>query len=71
MNVLQVPESQLWGRPVSVDGNPRDDRPGKKRRKYIARAWYVSFQSKNIPKTFCTEVHDQQRVQAAQDQVQW
>lgn len=41
MDILQMSESQYWDKPISVDENLRDDRPRKKRRKYIARAWYV------------------------------
>lgn len=47
-----MPETQFWAKEASVEGDSRDDRPRKKRRKYIARAWYVVRQSTDPVKLF-------------------
>lgn len=46
MDLLQTSAAHSWEQPPSVDEHqdePLDERPRKKRRKYIARAWYVPF----------------------------
>lgn len=41
MDILQLSEAPDWDKVASADEESRDERPRKKRRKYIARAWYV------------------------------
>lgn len=46
MDLLQTSAAQTWEQPPSVDEQQDEhleERPRKKRRKYIARAWYVPF----------------------------
>lgn len=48
MDLLQTSAAQTWEQPPSADEHQDEhleDRPRKKRRKYIARAWYAPTRS--------------------------